>query len=210
MNTVEQGNGDNAFENLENKIFLPNEGISYSDNVIANVDTPQALISNNLEQAPKAKFYVEDYLEDRDSIKQQMNESHYPEHWQPFEEPLNQVEYHVPYHNYAGPNTRTIARVINGDKPTTLLDAASLIHDIEYYSGEYSTADMNMVRNLASNYSIITGLVYDVMMIRRLSKYQPAKDKRIYWYLRDSVLKQGLLQNYKVTFSDEITMIMLQ
>lgn len=156
------------------------------------------------------KFSIEDYETEKINYQTAMNNSHYPEHWKPFEEPLNQEEYHVPYHNYAGPNTRTVARVINGDKPTTLLDAASLIHDIEYYSGEYSIADMNMVHNLAKNYSIITGLVYDVMMIRRLSKYQPAKDKRTYWYLRDSVLKQGLLQNYAVTFDETITSTMLE
>ena len=64
--------------------------------------------------------------------------------------PERTAEWHIPFHNYAGPGTRVLTRLINNKKPINDLDSAALIHDIEYMDPRLTKeqADENMVRNL--------------------------------------------------------------
>lgn len=58
------------------------------------------------------------------------------------------TEYHLPFHNFAGPGTHIIERLEKGVKPTTDLDLAALIHDVEYLGLDQHTADRNFRKNL--------------------------------------------------------------
>lgn len=72
----------------------------------------------------------------------------------------NTKEYHIPYHNYAGPGTHVIDRLLYNKKPVNYLDEAALIHDIDYMN-PYITkdqADANMANNLAKTGAIASAL----------------------------------------------------
>lgn len=56
----------------------------------------------------------------------------------------------MPYHNYAGPGTNVKMKLDLNVLPTTYLDAAALIHDVEYsYYQDQKVADDNMIDNLS-------------------------------------------------------------
>lgn len=66
---------------------------------------------------------------------------------------------HLPHHNYAGPGTNVSAKLDLGILPTTYLDAAALIHDVEYsFYPNQKLADANMLKNL-SEWSGVTQLI---------------------------------------------------
>jgi len=63
------------------------------------------------------------------------------------------TEYHLPFHNYAGPGTNLEKRINQGDVPVTPLDAAALVHDMEYLrDDDRSHADQHMIHNLDKNF----------------------------------------------------------
>lgn len=71
----------------------------------------------------------------------------------------NTNEYHLPFHNYAGPGTHVIERVTGKIKPTTMIDAISLVHDMEYIRDDSTTdADRKMVTSLFTSYPFMPQL----------------------------------------------------
>lgn len=89
-----------------------------------------------------------------------------------------------------------------GDKPINTLDAASLIHDIEYAHPRNNIyADMNMVKNLYGANSITTPFIAAGMALRTFSGYQPPKDINKYKAMRKLVDDKGLLDGYNMSFS---------
>lgn len=122
-----------------------------------------------------------------------------------FPESVTQQEYNLPGHNYAGPGTRVRARIINGDKPVNTLDAASLVHDVEYLSGLYTDADSNMVTNLAASKSGFTVPTYLALKTKDMIGYTPEANLRDYKLAKDLVLSKGLLDGYPdIIFNPEI------
>jgi len=76
-------------------------------------------------------------------------------------------------HNYAGPGTHTYNRIVNGDKPVSVIDAASLIHDIEYTDGRIGQykADINMLHNMNVYGSYLTTPVAIAFMAKSIIGY---------------------------------------
>ncbi len=58
-------------------------------------------------------------------------------------------EYHIPFHNYAGPGTHVLTRIERGDQPINDIDAAALVHDLEYIRDNSRIhADAHMALNM--------------------------------------------------------------
>lgn len=102
----------------------------------------------------------------------------------------NGNQYHIPYHNYAGPGTHTISNLLNGLEPVDYIDKAALVHDIEYLrEGNKLAADYNMFKNLNRqrpdllliNTAIFLGLVASTPF------YNPQKNHRVYQAARNKV-----------------------
>jgi len=54
----------------------------------------------------------------------------------------------LPFHKYAGPGTHIRKNIENNVKPTTFLDKAALVHDIEYLKpNQEFKADLNLIKN---------------------------------------------------------------
>jgi len=122
-------------------------------------------------------------------------------HYRPIEESLLQREFHLPGHNYAGPGTRVISKVLAGVKPTSQLDAAALVHDVEYLSGNYVRADSNMEYNLGKNLHPATVATTLSFLAKDLVGYKPETDIKAYDYLKNEVVNKGLLTEYpNITF----------
>jgi hypothetical protein len=81
----------------------------------------------------------------------------------------NTSELHMPYHNYAGPGTHTVSRLLKGDMPVSYIDKAALVHDIEYLKpGNKAIADVNMYRNLMKQRPelfVLNTLIYDALLL---------------------------------------------
>lgn len=90
-------------------------------------------------------------------------------------------EFHLPFHNYAGPGTHVIERLTKGYKPTTDLDYASLIHDIEYMDPRLTKeqADKNMVENLKRNghYILSPTIKYTMKLFNRFGGKENDQNK---------------------------------
>lgn len=112
----------------------------------------------------------------------------------------NTVEYHLPGHNYAGPGTHVKNRVLNRVKPTTALDTAALIHDIEYLYLDQDTADKNFRDNLFRNGNYLLGdLSIPVFGIKNLVGYDVKKQKQLYHLLR-KIAERELIENPNFKF----------
>jgi hypothetical protein len=112
--------------------------------------------------------------------------------------PERSFEYHLPFHNYAGPGTHIVERVIRGDIPVDVIDEASLIHDIDYLNPNITQyqADNNMFYNLTNN-----GISLPIAMLVRLGFFLKDitglvhidTDYDKYHYLRAIASDKGLL-----------------
>jgi len=86
-------------------------------------------------------------------VNPEPNKKQYPEE--------KSFEWHIPFHNYAGPGTHINERINKGDKPINDLDKASMIHDIDYLN-PYITkeqADKQFVDNLKRHGHPILGAI---------------------------------------------------
>lgn len=117
-------------------------------------------------------------------------------------------EYHLPFHNYAGPGTHIKERIDRGDKPINSLDAAALVHDIEYLTGKQNDADSNMIKNLwYNNYSVpAIPLAANIgFKVKDIIGYKPDTNDSLAEHLKGEVYSQNLLNDYpRVTFNDQI------
>lgn len=120
--------------------------------------------------------------------------------------PETTKEYHIPYHNYAGPGTRVLQRVFDKKQPINSLDAASLIHDIEYYIMDQQTADDNYFWNLISQskanlpLAVLSRLSF---YLKDLIGYKQEKDINKYTIAKQLVQENQLLKNYKMKFNQQ-------
>lgn len=129
-------------------------------------------------------------------------------HFKLMEESVMQQEYHLPGHNYAGPGTRVKSNIINDVKPTTALDAAALVHDVEYLSGLYKQADENITYNLTKVNPSLAVPTYLAMKVKDVVGYEPKANPLEYKLARDMVLQKGLLNEYpNVVFDPEISAV---
>lgn len=147
-------------------------------------------------------FFIE---EDGDEVEMpKLKQVYQRQHWL-FPESITQQEYNLPFHNYAGPGTRTKARIIDGDKPVNTLDAAALVHDVEYMSGLYDRADTNILNNLAQNAPSTFMPTLLAMKIKNMAGYKPKSNVKDYHAAMKMVLDKGLLNDYpSVTFDPEL------
>lgn len=118
------------------------------------------------------------------------------------------TEYHLPFHNYAGPGTHIAERVARGDKPVSGVDASALVHDIEYLTGEQKRADSNMVSNLLKKYPFTPMIPLTAkggFMAKDLVGYNPQTSRSKAAELKAEVIRAGLLRDYPdITFDDKI------
>ncbi len=102
------------------------------------------------------------------------------------------TEYHLPGHNYAGPGTHTITRMLKGDLPTTYIDKAALVHDIEYMKpNNKMKADLNMYKNLMKQAPYLFSLntiVYKGLLLST-PFYQPVGDNDMYYKAKEYAIK---------------------
>lgn len=113
----------------------------------------------------------------------------------------------MPYHNYAGPGTRVSTRLFDGDKPVSGLDAAALVHDVEYELGDQYAADNNMMFNLFKEYPLFPQIAIYTRLsffVKDLIGYQPKINPRNYDYYKRMVLDKQLLKGYNSTFDQNI------
>jgi hypothetical protein len=84
----------------------------------------------------------------------------------------NNIEHHLPFHNYAGPGTKVITRILRGDIPVNYLDATALIHDVEYIrDSSRKHADQHFRDNLNKNgwpvTKALTSLLFSIDPVNR-------------------------------------------
>lgn len=115
---------------------------------------------------------------------------------------------HLPFHNYAGPGTHVANNIVNKVMPTTLIDQASLIHDIEYVkpSNQWK-ADNNMYKNLLraggikylpiANHTRLAFLAKDVSQLKSDDK----TSVETYNYLKKLAISNNMV-NKNMKFSD--------
>lgn len=121
------------------------------------------------------------------------------------EESLFQKQLHLPGYNYAGPGTRIKSNILHGIKPVDAFDAAALIHDVEYLSGQYSKADDNMIGNLIKAKSAWTIPSEVAFTVKDYIGYEPTPNAKDYLAAREVVKNTGLLEPYPgLEFSPEV------
>jgi hypothetical protein len=68
---------------------------------------------------------------------------------------------HLPFHNYAGPGTHLNTRINRGDIPINKIDAAALIHDMEYVRDSNRVhADEHMTQSLGNGTYLSSGNLF--------------------------------------------------
>lgn len=113
-------------------------------------------------------------------------------------------EYHLPFHNYAGPGTHILEKLRNHVAPTTDFDKASMIHDIEYLYLPQRVADDNMWKNLVreSIFNIpAANFARAAFYLKDIVGYQTDKDQIGYVEAKQLAKSQFDLGNMK--FHDE-------
>jgi hypothetical protein len=115
----------------------------------------------------------------------------------------DQLDLTLPFTNYVGPGTKIRTKVLTRTLPTSRLDAAALIHDIEYLGISQKEADENMRYNTNSIYHIPLKAAF---AMKDLYGYEVEQNLTDYAFLRDFVTRDPefseLLRNYDVHFSD--------
>ena len=110
------------------------------------------------------------------------------------------TEYHMPGFNYMGPGTKIATRVMNKVRPTNALDAASLIHDVEYLKHKQFSADNNMYKNIVSH-SItnipIANYIRTSFLAKDLIGYELQTDPKLYELLKEKITEYKLLDGYE-------------
>jgi hypothetical protein len=113
----------------------------------------------------------------------------------------NGIEFHLPFHNYAGPGTHIETRIDKSMMPTDILDRAALIHDIEYEDPNITQfqADNNMWKNLVRKSFYMTPVANLTRLILLansvLGIHKPEKDIDKYERLRRKARENGLQDN---------------
>lgn len=96
-----------------------------------------------------------------------------------------------------------VDRVLKGDRPISGIDAAALIHDIEYYRGRQFQADNNMFNNLIREYPYLPGIaLYTrfLFLLKDVVGYDTEVDDLEYQTLKRVALQKGLLDGFKSEF----------
>lgn len=115
---------------------------------------------------------------------------------------------HLPLHNYAGPNTHIKHNIKSGLMPVNDLDAAALIHDLDYINPKVSQfeADNNMWKNLLrkSFFNMpVANFTRLALLAKDLFGYNPPKDYNAYLSFRQLAVKKGLIDpNMRFTTSN--------
>lgn len=79
------------------------------------------------------------------------------------------TEYHIPFHNYAGPGTHITSRIIRGVQPINFIDEAALLHDIEYIKPDNKiAADTKMVDTLKKTSPLVAFAAAVLFKLRQL------------------------------------------
>ncbi len=109
----------------------------------------------------------------------------------------------MPSYNYMGPGTHVAQRVYDNIYPINQPDAASLIHDIEYYSGDISAADDNIVRNTSFYLKPFKFLLFK--LIKPINN--PAPNIELYELLKEYISTnedwQKELKQYELKWMDD-------
>lgn len=128
------------------------------------------------------------------------------QHRQYFVEPtledIPKREYHIPFHNYAGPGTHLTERIERGDKPVSVLDAAAMIHDVDYLSGDQAKADSTMLSNLTKGGFLSTGPLSVLpaklaFSLKDAVGYQQEYNPQLANTLAQQILEKQLLKGYE-------------
>lgn len=112
------------------------------------------------------------------------------------------TEMHIPFHHYAGPGTHVLRRVMTNSRPINAIDAAALIHDIEYTGNvPQHIADLNMEKNVALYNAVLTPFILNaVFTIKDFFGYSPPRNPEIAQYMK--TLAPDLLKDFpKMRFS---------
>lgn len=85
----------------------------------------------------------------------------------------NNIEFHIPGYNYAGPGTKVFTRLTRGDKGINELDEACRLHDIEYimYAGidkKIAESDDKLRKTARRIGGIASYLVNNVFLMKRI------------------------------------------
>jgi len=113
------------------------------------------------------------------------------------------TEYHLPFHNFAGPGTHIIEKLEKGVKPTTDLDLAALIHDVEYLGLDQRIADRNFRENLIRQSIFnfpLANFTSVAFTLKDLVGYPIERDEQAYKYAKKLVEKNydlGKMKFYK-------------
>lgn len=110
----------------------------------------------------------------------------------------NTKEFHIPFHNYAGPGTHVLERLNNNRRPTNDLDYASLIHDIEYMNPNITKkqADDNMINNLKKTKHPMVALGASVLLKLFNKMGSKENDKEKYLLAKNMALNKGYINKH--------------
>jgi hypothetical protein len=118
----------------------------------------------------------------------------------------NNTQYHLPYHNYAGPGTNTIKNILEGKIPTTYIDRAALIHDIEYIKpNNQDVADNNMIANMDREFFLgkpVHNFIHKLFIAKNIIGYNPPTNLELYNAAKTFAKLQFDLG--KMRFSDDV------
>jgi len=112
----------------------------------------------------------------------------------------------LPFHNYAGPGTNVGSQLLNNKKPTTAIDAAALIHDIEYFRGDQAIADQTMFDNINQNVLLapFANIAKLAFKVKDLFGYNVKTDEKAYQQLKNYAISNDFLSEYpQMQFTDD-------
>lgn len=106
----------------------------------------------------------------------------------------------MPFHNYMGPGTHVLQRISDGVLPINTLDAAALIHDVEYLKFGQTSADDNYVLNVMKQnklYVPIAPAIRAAFYIKDIFGYNTHLEPAKYLAARKLIKQGDLLKDYK-------------
>ena len=112
--------------------------------------------------------------------------------------PGGSTEYHVPFMNFAGPNTNLAKRLKRGDKPVNMPDRASMKHDIAYGEIEKRLTGKSISKEEAMKQ--VRSADLQMLAYMRLNSYDSGSyfEKSAYAITRGSILSKLALENIGV------------
>lgn len=102
-----------------------------------------------------------------------------------------QTEHHLPGHEYAGPGTKVLTKLLNHVQPVNYLDKVARKHDVGYLKpGNQQEADRVMISELGGSFTPVGEAVTAIFGVKDLIGYHPDTSESMYKYAKSLLDKE--------------------